>query len=120
MAHLNICQEDRCYVKCSYHNTSFKIYFKKRVWTSTLGVIEKRVKLFFQIFFHMNYFLNSLLNLLQYYFCFMFSLCSHGECGILAPRPGIEPAPPALQGEILSTGQPGKSQELNFNKEILS
>lgn len=65
MVHLNICQEDRCYVKCSYHNTFFKIYFKKRIWTSTLGVIEKRVKLFFQIFFHMNYVLKSLLNLLH-------------------------------------------------------
>ena len=28
---------------------------------------------------------------------------------ILAPRPGIEPAPPALQGEVLTTGPPGKS-----------
>ena len=30
-------------------------------------------------------------------------------CGILAPRPGIEPAPPALEGEVLTTGLPGKS-----------
>ena len=29
--------------------------------------------------------------------------------GILAPRPGIEPAPPALEGEVLTTGPPGKS-----------
>ena len=32
-------------------------------------------------------------------------------CGILAPRPGIEPAPPALEGEVPTTGPPGKSQE---------
>ena len=32
-------------------------------------------------------------------------------CGILAPRPGIEPAPPALEGEVLTTGPPGKSLE---------
>ena len=32
IVHLNNCQEDRCYAKCSYHNTFFKIYFKKRVW----------------------------------------------------------------------------------------
>ena len=31
-------------------------------------------------------------------------------CGILALRPGIEPAPPALEGEVLITGPPGKSQ----------
>ena len=30
-------------------------------------------------------------------------------CGILAPRPGIEPAPPALEGRVLTTGPPGKS-----------
>ena len=32
------------------------------------------------------------------------------SCGISAPRPGIEPSPPALEGEILTTGLPGKSQ----------
>ena len=31
-------------------------------------------------------------------------------CGILAPWPEIEPAHPALEGEVLTTGLPGKSQ----------
>ena len=30
-------------------------------------------------------------------------------CGILAPQGGIEPAPPALKGKVLTTGPPGKS-----------
>ena len=30
-------------------------------------------------------------------------------CGILAPQPGIEPSPLALEGEFLTTGPPGKS-----------
>ena len=30
-------------------------------------------------------------------------------CGILAPPPGIKPASPALEGEVLTTGLPGKS-----------
>ena len=30
-------------------------------------------------------------------------------CGILAPRPGIEPVPPALEGEVLTTVLPRKS-----------
>ena len=30
-------------------------------------------------------------------------------CGILAPLPGIEPTPPALEGEVLTTGLLGKS-----------
>ena len=32
-------------------------------------------------------------------------------CGILVPRPGIEPASPALAGGFLTTGPPGKSPE---------
>ena len=31
-------------------------------------------------------------------------------CEISAPQPGIEPVPPALKGEVLATGPPGKSQ----------
>ena len=34
--------------------------------------------------------------------------------GILAPPPGIEPAPPALEGEVLATGPPGKSLKCFF------
>ena len=39
----------------------------------------------------------------------MFWFFGQEACGILAPRPGIEPAPPALEGEVLTTGPPGKS-----------
>ena len=27
-------------------------------------------------------------------------------CGVLVPRPGIEPVPPALEGRFLTTGPP--------------
>ena len=30
-------------------------------------------------------------------------------CGILIPQPGIKPTPPALEGEVSTTGPPGKS-----------
>ena len=30
-------------------------------------------------------------------------------CGFLVPRPGIEPASPALEGRFLTTRPPGKS-----------
>ena len=33
----------------------------------------------------------------------------HEKCGILAPLPGIEPVPSALEDELLTTGLPGKS-----------
>ena len=36
-------------------------------------------------------------------------------CGMLAPWPGIEPAPPALEGEVLTTGPLGNSQEKLLN-----
>ena len=39
----------------------------------------------------------------------MFGFFGPEACGILAPRPGIEPAPPELEGEVLTTGPPGKS-----------
>ena len=45
----------------------------------------------------------------KYYFylkCWFFG-CD--ACGILAPRPGIKPTPPASEGEGLTTGSPGKS-----------
>ena len=33
----------------------------------------------------------------------------HEACGILAPRPGIEPTTPELEGKVSTTGPPGKS-----------
>jgi len=38
-----------------------------------------------------------------------FGFFGPGVCGILAPQPGIEPTPPALEGEVLTTGPLGKS-----------
>ena len=37
----------------------------------------------------------------------MFGIFGHKACG-KAPQPGIEPAPPALEHKVLSTGPPGK------------
>ena len=33
----------------------------------------------------------------------------HKTCGILVPQSGIEPAPPAMEGEVLTTRPPGKN-----------
>ena len=52
-------------------------------------------------------FLKSLLNLLQYCFCFMFWFFGQEACGILAPWPGIEPLPPALEGKVLTMNRQG-------------
>ena len=43
----------------------------------------------------------------------MFWFFGHEACGILAPRPGIEPA---VESKVLTTGPPGKSLEYRFFK----
>ena len=44
----------------------------------------------------------------------MFPFFDHGACGVLATCPGIEPTPSALEDEVLTTEQPGKSQIFTF------
>ena len=63
---------------------------------------------FFKVFWY-GPFLKSLLNLLQYCFCFMFCFFGPKACGILAAHPGIELSPRAWEGEVLTTRWPGKS-----------
>ena len=58
--------------------------------------------------------LKSLLNLLQHCFYFIFWFCGHEACEILAPQPEIQPIPPALEGEVLTTGLPGKLPSFCF------
>ena len=33
---------------------------------------------------------------------------------MIVPGPGIKPAPPALEGEVLTTGPPGKFPKTDF------
>ena len=53
-------------------------------------------------------FSESLLNVPQYCFCFMFWFFGHKACGISAPQSGMEPSPPALEGKVLNIGPPRK------------
>ena len=94
-----------------------KALFQERGMVSCrrfLGVRSFVLFFFFLRFFWCGSFLKSLMNLLQYYFCFMFRFCVHEAYRILVPLPGIgiEPESPALEGEVLTTGPPGKSQVL--------
>ena len=61
---------------------------------------------FFLRFFGCGPFLKSLLNLLQYCFCFMFGREAGGDLSSLTRD--WTPTP-ALEGEVLTTGLPGKS-----------
>ena len=40
---------------------------------------------------------------------YVFWFFGREACGVSAPWPGVEPAPPALEGKVLTTGPPGKS-----------
>ena len=44
----------------------------------------------------------------------MFWFFGHKAYGISTPQPGIEPAPPALESEVLTTGPPGKSPHVTL------
>ena len=44
----------------------------------------------------------------------MFWFYGQEACGILAPRPVMESAPPALESGVLTTGPPGKSLACRF------
>ena len=44
----------------------------------------------------------------------MFWFLGHKACEILAPRPGIKPVLPALEGEVLTTGPSEKSQNISL------
>ena len=43
------------------------------------------------------------------FYLFYILVFGYEACGILVPSPGIEPAPPALEGKVATTGLPGKS-----------
>ena len=105
---------------CSWHFRINNIYLVKNCYFFENRNLEEewhvwhfgRSLSFFKKFFWCRpfFFFKSLLNLLQYFFCFMLRFFGPKACGILAPWPGIEPVPPSLEGGVLTTGPPGKSQ----------
>ena len=77
---------------------------------ATIPVCARSPSHFFKIFFFfdVDHFLNFdwiCYNIASGSFWFF----GYETCGILDPRPGIEPAPPALEGKVLTTGPPEKS-----------
>ena len=64
-------------------------------------------------------FKNSLLNLLQYYLCFMLWYFGHKACGISIPQAEIKPSSPALVDDILITGPLGKSLKVNVSLAVI-
>ena len=48
----------------------------------------------------------------------MFWFFDRKACGTLAPSPGIEATPLALEGEVLANSPPGKPHDLFFDQQI--
>ena len=90
--------------------TELRIFFL--LTSRKLKVYCLTVKLYF-FFFGYGPFLKSLLNLLHYCFCFIVLAFLATGMWDLSSRLGIKPARPALEGEVLTTGPPGK--KLNPN-----
>ena len=68
--------------------------------------LEIALMIYFKRFFLVWTDLQSLLNLLQYCFYFMFWFFGHEVCGILVPWPEIETTPLGLEGGFSTAGQP--------------
>ena len=90
------------------------------VWGRS-GVEREKARLCFfpyshAIFFFFNFFDVDHFKNLYWICCNITSVVyvlwfGHEACRILAPHPGIEPTPPELEGGILTTELPGKSQD---------
>ena len=89
----------------------YKLVF---IFIEPLHLLEYHLFFFFLFFLMWTIFkvfiefVTLLLLLLCFGFFFFFG---RKACGILAPQPGIEPATPALEGDVLTTGPPGKSRD---------
>ena len=83
------------------------------------SVYARTIKLLFSTFFHKNIHSSAPCGF-HVTVCTMDSSISihgicfsdHEACGVSASQPGMEPAPLAFEGEVLTTGLPGKSPEL--------
>ena len=100
------------------------------LYISNYQNLQQSFSLFFlRIFFTWSIFkvftefVMILLPLSVFVFCFLGVLFGWKACGILDHPPGIEPTPPALEGEVLISGLPGRSLEwphiLKLNRESL-
>ena len=70
--------------------------------------------LFFFFFFNVDHFKSLHWICYNIIPVFFFWFLDPRHVGILAPWAGIEPAPPALKGEVLTLGPPWKSQDVSL------
>ena len=107
---LNIAKPAFIYVITSFISFNFILIVKKISTSKFTTWIKAKLKKIFLC----GPFKKSLLNLLQYCFCFMFCFFGHEPCGILVPQPGIKPTPLGLEGKVLSTVPPTESPKIGL------
>ena len=97
-----------CVYKCDITYPLYQIFLKR-----IIGLI-------FFFFFDVDHFLKIVIEFVTifplFYVLFFFG---PEACGTLAARPGIKPIPPALEGEVLTSGLPGKSPLPEFCHDFL-
>ena len=72
------------------------------------------MKCFCFFFFNVDHFFKDFIEFITILLLFYFLDFGSQARGILAPPPGMEPAPPALEPKVLTTGPPGKSLQCRF------
>ena len=79
-------------------------------------VIFLKFFFFFQCgtFYHLYWISSNIPSILL-----MFWFWGHEDCGVLAPPSGIEPAPPALESKVFTTGPLGKSCQWVLDESIV-
>ena len=90
------------------------IYIHTYIFLDLPGVSSLFLLRFFSFDVDLFVFLKSLLNLLQYCFCFMLCLFGRKACGLLAPQPGVEPAPPHWKAKCKPLDHQGSPPSLSL------
>ena len=98
------------------NNVTLLLYYRTRLYFVYPSFKITAISLILFLFLSLMWstFFKSLLNSLQYHFCFMFWFFGCKVCGILTSQPGIHPAPPALEGDVLTTGPAPPRKVPNF------
>ena len=84
---------------------SFSFFYSFHLFFPSVYILS-----FSYIYFWCGPYLKFLLNLLQYCFWFTFWFFGLEVCGMLALQSEVKPEPPALEGQVLTPGPPGKSR----------
>ena len=125
---LNHCVTREIPPECTLRNAN-SVYRKQSIsnfwilfieWLCSIMSLDiRRLDSFFKKYLFIYLFIGCIRSWLQHTGSFVATrgLSCPAACGILVPRPGIEPTSPTLEGGFLTTGSPGKSPWffLNFD-----